>query len=251
MKIRLKKGEALALRTCRKDGTAYNDFVWPKNGFVKAPDWDRTLVCGNGLHGALHGIGAGRLFYKSPGALWQIVKVKTNNLCKLGDDKVKFPNCVVVFTGTKKEATDIMLENGYIFSIGATSISSNNHQPAVSTDFGESFCKKSDSIAISGNSGLCVVNDNSSVIVLDNAKVIAKNKCNIIAGTGCDIIAGLHCRVFCGEGTKISAGYGTIVVVKSRLYGYFSDVNSNMYLGSRLDIDACYRVGNAIFVSES
>lgn len=117
MKINLRADETFVLRTCCSDGRSYNNFKWPKRGPVKCPDWDPAPECGNGLHGALLGNGDGTLFNWSKNALWQIVKVKKSEIVDLGG-KVKFPRGYVLFTGNQKEATNILIENGYQSIIG-------------------------------------------------------------------------------------------------------------------------------------
>src|SRR5574337_1960475 len=50
--------KSLILRTCRADSSSKNGFVWPEVGQIaKAPDWNSTPDCGNGLHGWLFGQG--------------------------------------------------------------------------------------------------------------------------------------------------------------------------------------------------
>lgn len=49
----------LVLRACNNDMSSQKGFVWPTSGSVEAPDWDKVPLCGNGLHGWLHGHGNG------------------------------------------------------------------------------------------------------------------------------------------------------------------------------------------------
>lgn len=42
-------------KRCIKDNVASNEFVYPKNGIVKAKDWDNKVECGGGLHGWTEG----------------------------------------------------------------------------------------------------------------------------------------------------------------------------------------------------
>jgi len=64
-KLKLKDNEILVLRSCSKDMTSFNGFVWPKKGYVEAPDWEDTYLCGNGLHGLPWGVGGNYLFRKN------------------------------------------------------------------------------------------------------------------------------------------------------------------------------------------
>jgi hypothetical protein len=100
------------LRTCSADGTSHGGFKWPKRGKVTDPNWDPKPECGNGLHGALWGIGNGYLFNWSYDALWQVVKV-SGDIVDLGG-KVKFESGYVVHTGDRASAT------AYIRKMGAT-----------------------------------------------------------------------------------------------------------------------------------
>ena len=101
---------ALVLRTCAADGTSYNDFRWPLKvgSIVKAPDWKPTKECGNGLHGLLHGAGAGSLLNWSPDAKWMVLEIKLADAIMLGG-KCKFPQAKILFVGDRKAATDFML----------------------------------------------------------------------------------------------------------------------------------------------
>lgn len=101
----------LVLRACHSDMSSSNDFVWPAAGYVEAPDWEPTPVCGNGLHGWQHGHGEGNVSnFWDDDCKWLIVKVKVKDLINLGD-KVKFKCGKVVFCGDRKGATDYLLAN--------------------------------------------------------------------------------------------------------------------------------------------
>ena len=101
----------LVLRACHSDMSSSNDFVWPAAGYVEAPDWEPTSVCGKGLHGWAHGHGDGSVSnYWDVDCKWLIVKVKVKHLIDLGD-KVKFKCGKVIYCGDRKGATDYMLAN--------------------------------------------------------------------------------------------------------------------------------------------
>jgi hypothetical protein len=100
-----KKKYVLCLRTVNQDGTAYRDFKWPALGFVEASDWQPTEECGNGLHGYLKGCGDAESINWD--GLFQVVKIVEKEIIEL-NGKVKFPRCEVIFTGSQKEATDIL-----------------------------------------------------------------------------------------------------------------------------------------------
>ena len=99
------------LRTCNADMTSYNGFRWPESGKVTAPDWNHEAQCGNGLHGLLMGEGDGWLLNWDKYAKWLVVKVEIDTIISLGD-KVKMPQCEVVYCGDRKGATDFIIEKG-------------------------------------------------------------------------------------------------------------------------------------------
>jgi len=99
-----KKEYAYGLRTCGSDRTSYNGFVWPKKGKVSAPDWMPTWECGNGLHALLNGEGDANLLSWDDDAVWQVVKFDAATMIEL-NGKVKFPECIVLHTGTRATTT--------------------------------------------------------------------------------------------------------------------------------------------------
>ena len=109
-RIKLKKGEALVLRTSDRDGKSYNDFMWPKKGKVEAPDWKPTATCGNGLHGLLHGVGS-RSYLNWEDAAWIVVKVIESECIWIDGNKVKFPRGEVVYFGDRFEAVALITEH--------------------------------------------------------------------------------------------------------------------------------------------
>src|SRR5208283_3434968 len=100
------KKTVLCLRTVDQNGLAYDNFKWPKKGYVEAPDWKPTVKCGNGLHGYLRGCGDAESI-KWDG-IFQVVKVIESEVIDL-EGKVKFPRCEVIYSGNQKEATDILI----------------------------------------------------------------------------------------------------------------------------------------------
>ena len=104
--------KSLILRTCRADSSSKNGFVWPEVGQIaKAPDWDSTPECGNGLHGWLFGQGDHTSSnYLGPDALWIVAEVESDDIIMLGG-KCKFPEALVLFKGDQKGATDYLIEH--------------------------------------------------------------------------------------------------------------------------------------------
>jgi hypothetical protein len=84
--------------------------VWPRKGLVKAPDWDPAPRCGHGLHGCLKGEGDADLLNWSESAVWQVVEVRADEVVELSG-KVKFPRGKVLISGTRKEATDLLVSS--------------------------------------------------------------------------------------------------------------------------------------------
>ena len=99
----------IILRTCKKNGTSYNNFQWPKEGPVEAPDWDPTPICGYGLHGFANGKGNLNLLSWEPDALWQVVEVEDGLIVDLGE-KVKYPKGNVIFSGDREGALKILAD---------------------------------------------------------------------------------------------------------------------------------------------
>jgi hypothetical protein len=96
------------LRTVNADLTSANRFVWPRSGKVSCPDWNPKPECGNGLHGLAQGEGAFSLLSSKPNALWMVVRVRTSELVKIDDDKVKFPRGTVIYCGDRLGATNLI-----------------------------------------------------------------------------------------------------------------------------------------------
>ena len=103
--------KVLVLRTCASDMSAYGGFIWPKSGFVEAPDWKPQAECGNGLHGLLWGQGSSGYLSDAEDANWMVCEVEKDTIVDL-EDKVKFPSCEVVFCGEKEGAISYLMENG-------------------------------------------------------------------------------------------------------------------------------------------
>jgi hypothetical protein len=79
---------------------------------VVAPDWDPAPNCGSGLHGWLEGEGDGSLGYynEHPDAIWLVLAVEKKKCVDLGG-KVKFPEARVLYSGTREEATALVLKH--------------------------------------------------------------------------------------------------------------------------------------------
>jgi hypothetical protein len=102
---------SLVLRTCNEDLTSKNNFKYPSKGKVTCPDWNQTPTCGGGLHGFLWGCGKGSLANWNDNAKWLVIKVLNKNLVNIDNQKCKFKTGFVVFCGSRKDATDYLLQH--------------------------------------------------------------------------------------------------------------------------------------------
>lgn len=107
------------------------------------------------------GEGDGDLFDWNPFALWQVVKVKKSEIVDLCG-KVKFPRGYVFFTGGRKEATDIIYDNGGINVIGAIREAGNN--TVVSVGYKGSATVGHNGIAIAKYRGIAAAGNNGTAI---------------------------------------------------------------------------------------
>ncbi|CAN5129470.1 hypothetical protein BH10PLA2_BH10PLA2_26950 [soil metagenome] len=94
------EGKVLGLRTCQADMSSSHDFVWPKEGYVEAPDWDPIEECGNGLHALLRGLGDPSLLDWAEDAVWLAVEIDEALVVDL-EGKVKFPHGQVILVGDR------------------------------------------------------------------------------------------------------------------------------------------------------
>ena len=107
------KETVLVLRTCKNDLTSFGGFQWKDSGIVECNTFVNDFQCGNGLHGFLWGEGQGVLADWNSDAKWLVVKVLKEDIVNFEcNDKVKFPKCIVVFCGNRKDATDYIIQNG-------------------------------------------------------------------------------------------------------------------------------------------
>ena len=183
-KLPSKKKTVLCLRTVAADGTAYDGFKWPALGFVEASDWEPTIECGHGLHGYLRGCGdADSIKW---GGLFQVVKVIKSEIVDLGG-KVKFPRCEVIFTGSQKDATDILVkEYGNCSNVIGATVVVGEGQHAIAGYKGTATSTGRDGTAMAGYYGTAT------------------------AGYHGMATAGYHGTATAGDGGKATAGdYGT------------------------------------------
>ena len=168
------KPTALCLRTIDADGTASwtppnKGFKWPAIGLCEALDWKPTAECGYGLHGYLKGCGDAESILWD--GLFQVVKVIESEIIDLGG-KIKFPRCEVIFTGSQKDATDILVnEYGNIGIIGATVVVGDG-QHAIAGDYGTATAGNNGT-ATAGNNGTAMAGDYGTATAGDYGKATA------------------------------------------------------------------------------
>jgi len=96
------------LRTCNADMTAYNGFVWTREGPVEAPDWNPAPVCGGGLHFLRNGEGNAGLLSDKDDAVWMVVKADAAEIVDIDHAKSKARRCEVVFAGSREGAVSLL-----------------------------------------------------------------------------------------------------------------------------------------------
>jgi hypothetical protein len=200
-----KKPTVLCLRTVETDGTAYDGFKWPALGFVEAPDWEPTKECGHGLHGYLRGCGDADSI--NWGSLFQAVKVIESEIVDL-DGKVKFPRCEVIFTGSRKGATDILVkEYGNCSNvIGATVVVNGRGQHAIAGYKGTATSTGDGGKATAGHCG-------TATSAGYYGMAMAGDRGTAMAGYGGTATTGKFGTATAGDGGTATAGhYGTATV---------------------------------------
>ena len=204
-----KKSTVLCLRTVKADGTAYNGFKWPALGFVEAPDWKPTAKCGHGLHGYLRGCGDADSI--NWGSLFQAVKVIESEIVDL-DGKVKFPRCEVIFTGSQKDATDILVkEYGNCSNvIGATVVVNGQGQHAIAGYKGTATSTGRGGMATVGDYGTATsAGYGGAAMAGDGGTAMAGYNGTATAGIYGTATAGDHGTAMAGyHGTATAGAYG-------------------------------------------
>ena len=99
------------LKTVKADLTSHGGFVWPESGKVVAPDWNPEPVCGGGLHGLLWGKGGGDYLSWDTNAKWLVCKIDATKAVEIGGDKIKVPECEVVYCGDRVGATQYIYKH--------------------------------------------------------------------------------------------------------------------------------------------
>ena len=125
------------LRTCDEDLKSHGGFQWPSSGLVSAPDWDPKPECGKGLHGLLSGEGDGSLLSTKDTAKWMVIAAVKSEVVEI-DRKVKVPRAYVVFVGSKKDATDMIVKLCPGSACVFATVTSRDSGHSISGDYGSS-----------------------------------------------------------------------------------------------------------------
>jgi hypothetical protein len=182
------------LRTCDKDLKSYKGFQWPSSGLVSAPDWDPKPECGNGLHGLLSGEGDGSLLSTKDPAKWMVIAVVKSEVVQI-DSKVKVPKAYVVFVGSKKDATDMIVKLCPGSACAFATVTSGEYGHSISGDYGSST---------SGYGGHSISGDYGSSISGHSGHSISGDYGHSTSGYGGHSISG-----DCGHSTSGYYGHST------------------------------------------
>ena len=184
----------LVLRTCDKNMKSYNNFVYPAEGWVEAPDWDGGKdCCGGGLHGFKWGVGNGSLANWDARAKWLVIAVDSDVLVDVTEDgggKCKFKGGDVVYCGDRKGATDYLATNGAADKpiVGGTATA--GYRGTATAGYGGTATAGARGTATAGAGGTAT------------------------AGAGGTATAGDGGTATAGAGGTATAGYGGLLVLK-------------------------------------
>ncbi len=216
-KIKLKPGEALALKSVSADMTAYNDFVWPKKGKCVAPDWESTQECGAGLHFWLWGEGDAGLRVTAADAKWLVLVVKLDTVIDLGG-KAKGPDCDVVFCGERHEAVAIIQEhapegNNCIFgtaTAGYSGTATAGYSGTATAGYRGTATAGYRGTATAGDSGTATAGDYGTATAGDSGTATAGDRGTATAGYRGTATAGDRGTATAGDrGTATAGDSGT------------------------------------------
>lgn len=199
----------LVLRTCNKDMSSRNNFVWPRSGPVSCYDWKPTKECGHGLHGFLKGEGNPSLADWGDKATWLVVEVFVRDIIDL-DGKVKFPRGNVLYAGDRKTATDMILARHSKAKVMGASVVVGDKQK-IALGYNAVVVAGCNSQVTVGSQSKITVDENSSVKIGDECIVNASSGCDVAAGHSSNVIVGQLSNVETGPWSKIVAGRDSVV----------------------------------------
>ncbi len=183
----------LVIRTCAANMASHHDpkFIWPREGFCEAPDWDPSpeIECGNGLHGLLWGNGDWSLLSSAVDAVWMIVSVDPADGLVVGTSKCRFKRGEVIYCGDQAGATTRILcapeamaraqaeakkankSSGHGSTAassghGSTAASSGNHSKAASSgDYSKAASSGYGIAMVAGNNGQAKAGENGLIVL--------------------------------------------------------------------------------------
>ena len=94
--------KVLLIKCINADGTSgpKNEFIWPKSGPVKSPQWDGKPTCdGGGLFGWPWGIGIGSGKDPDYQGIWIVWATDPNRIIVVDNEKTKAPDGEVLYYG--------------------------------------------------------------------------------------------------------------------------------------------------------
>jgi len=196
------------LRTCDKDLKSHGGFQWPSSGLVSAPDWDPTPECGKGLHGLLSGEGNGSLLNtQDADAKWMVIAAVKSEVVEI-DRKVKVPRAYVVFVGSKKDATDMIVKLCPGSACVFATVTSGESGHSISGHSGHSTSGESGH-SISGESGHSTSGESGHSTSGESGHSISGDYGSSTSGYGGHSISGDYGSSISGHsGHSISGDYG-------------------------------------------
>ena len=211
------------LKTLPHDGKAYEGFQWALEvgATVKAPDWNPEPKCGGGLHGWLKGEGNGRIGHiEREGCLWLVLE--TEQVVNIDNEKVKFPECKILFVGGRIDATKLLRSLcpdaqaiiGESIEVGDSQkclvgdygqATAGNFGQATAGDYGQATAGDGGQ-ATAGNFGQATAGDNGKATAGEYGQATAGNNGQATAGDFGQATAGNKGQATAGEGGQATAG---------------------------------------------
>ena len=195
-------GKALVLKSLKPNLTAHGGFQWPESGMIAAPDWSEYPVCGQGLHGWLWGAGDASLQVTGEDVKWLVLSVDADKVVEL-DGKVKFPDCEVIYCGSRETA--VMIIAAYAPAGTKTMFVTMAVGSGSTVDAGDGSTVKA------GYGSMVKAGYGSTVKAGSRSTVDAGSRSTVDAGYGSTVKAGSRSTVDAGSGSTVDAGYGSTV----------------------------------------
>ena len=258
-----KEGHVLVLRTNDENNQSRGKFQYPTTGYIEAPDWERTNECGNGLHGALKGVGNAGLFNWNNNAIWMVLEVKETEIIDL-EDKVKFKGGNVVYCGDRQEATQLLYNvYGNVGIIGliyhshkkepivggyGSTITSGNRSTLTGGDYSK-LTGGDYSILIGGRNSFLTGGNSSTLTGGIGSILTGGNRSTLTGGDYSILIGGIYSTLTGGSMSTLVGGTGSTLIgcVDSILTGGENSIlNFKYWDGNRMRIKTYYVGENGI-----